>query len=238
MRRTIEPLALRPHPWRQGAHHGGARGFTLLELLIVLLLASGLALVCFNALLADGQLVGRMADGWRQRQERERALDLIRHDLIQGDDVLLNPDQAQHRCSMGKRQPVLVIDTKAGMITYAIGPPPSNIWASRVLMRCGPAFTKAGAWSRKSFQNRVLIDGLQPPATPWQQCPAAGGVEVGNSFALPLSICKEHDTGVVTIRLSQGQEDSTASAVVGLNNFTAAAALNGETGNGDNQNPE
>ncbi len=222
MRRTIKPLALRPHSRRQGIHFSGARGFTLLELLIVLLLASGLAMVCFNALLTDGQLVGRMVDGWRQRQERERALDLIRHDLIQGDDVLLNPHQAQHRCSMSKRQPVLAIVTKAGMITYAIGSPPSNIWASRVLMRCGPAFTKSGVWSQKSFQNRVLIDGLQPPATPWHQCPVAGGVEVGNSFALPLSICKEHATGVVTIRLSQGQEDSTASAVVGLSHFTAA----------------
>lgn len=222
MRRTIKPLALLPHSGRQGAHRGGAGGFTLLELLMVLLLASGFALVCFNALLADGQLVDRMAEHWRQRQERERALDLIRHDLIQGDDVLLNPHQAQHRCSMSKRQPVLVIATKAGMITYAIGSSPSKIWADRVLMRCGPAFTKAGLWSQKSFQNRVLIDGLHPPAIPWRQCPVAGGVEVGNSFGLPLSVCMEYATSLVVVRLSQGQEDSTASAVVGLNRLLAA----------------
>ena len=234
MKRTIKPLTLPSHPGWRGARQGSAAGFTLLELLIVLLLASGLALVCFNALLADGQLVGHMAERWRQRQERERALDLIRHDLTQGDDVLLNPDQAQHRCSMSKRQPVLVIATKAGMITYAIGSPPSDIWASRVLMRCGPSFTKEGVWSRKSFLSRVLIDGLQPPATPWQQCPVAGGVEVGNSFALPLSVCMEHDTGLVVVRLSQGgQEDSTASDVVGIDHWMAVDAPDGSIGQGE-----
>ncbi|MCY3537332.1 MAG: prepilin-type N-terminal cleavage/methylation domain-containing protein [Synechococcus sp. SB0662_bin_45] len=232
MGRTRKPLALLSRAGRQGNDPGdGAGGFTLLELLIVLLLASGLALVCFNALLADGQLVGRMAEGWRQRQERERALDLIRHDLTQGDDVLLDPDLAQHRCSMNKRQPVLVIATKAGPITYAIGSPPSNIWASRVLLRCGPAFTKAGVWSQKSFLNRVLIDGLQPPETPWQQCPVADGAEVGHSFALPLSVCMEPATRLVTVRLSQGQEDSTASAVVGLHNLMAADSPEDKTNN-------
>ena len=123
---------------------------------------------------------------------------------------------------MSRRQPVLVITTKDGPITYAVGSPPSNIWASRVLMRCGPAFTKEGVWSTKSALSRVLIDGLQPPATPWQTCPVAGGEEVGNSFALPVSVCKELKTGLVTVRLSQGKEDSTASAVVGLHRLTAA----------------
>ena len=226
MRRRRKPWAPLPRPGQRGARQNGAGGFTLLELLVVMMLASGLALVCFNALLADGQLVGRMAEGWRQRQERERALDLIRHDLLQGDDVLLNPRQAQHRCSMGRRQPVLVITTKAGPITYAIGPAPSSIWASRVLLRCGPAFTKEGVWSQGSFLNRVLIDGLQPPETPWPQCPVAGGAEVGNSFALPLSVCLEPATGLVTVRLSQGQEESTTSATVGLHRLTASDALN------------
>ena len=224
MKRTSRPWAALPHLGQQGAHRGGAAGFTLLELLIVLLVASGLALVCFNALLADGQLVGSMAEGWRQRQERERALDLIRHDLLQGDEVLLDPGLAKHRCSMRRRRPVLVIATKAGPITYAVGSPPSSIWASRVLLRCGPAFTKVGAWSKKSFLSRVLIDGLQPPETPWRQCPS-GGVEVGNSFALPLSVCKEPATGLVTVRISQGRQDSTASTVVGLHRLTAADVL-------------
>ena len=238
MKRTVDPLAVLAHPGRQGARHGGADGFTLLELLLVLLLASALALVCFNALLADGQLVGRMADRWRQRQERERALDLIRHDLSQGDDVLQNPAQAQHRCSMSRRQPVLVIATQAGAITYAVGAPPSNIWASRVLMRCGPAFTKEGVWSEKSVLSRVLIDGLQPPETPWRQCPVAGGVEVGNSFALPVSVCMEPATGLVTVRLSQGREDSAASAVVGLHRLTAGKDPDGETGQEEEVDPE
>ena len=239
MGRTIRPRALLPGPGRQGAHHGGAGGFTLLEMLIVLLLASGLALVCFNALLADGQLVGRMAERWRRQQERERALDLIRHDLTQGEDVLLNPQQASHRCSMRRRQPVLVIATRAGMITYAIGPPPSGIWADRVLMRCGPAFTKMGVWSQKSFQNRVLIDGLQPPATPWQRCPVSrAAVEVGNSFGLPVSVCMEHATGLVVVRLSQGRETSTASTVVGLNRLMAADAPAGEMGKENGQDVE
>ena len=262
MRKTIKPLALPSSPRRQGACRSSSKGFTLLELLIVLLLASGLALVCFNALLADGQLVGRMAHRWRQRQERERALDLIRHDLMQGDDVLLNPNQAQHKCSIRGRQPVLVIaiptdtgkeddtqtdDTQTDdakpknpfkVITYAIGPPPSNVWASRVLLRCGPAFTKKGEWSDGSFLNRVLIDGLQPPETPWQQCPVPKGVEVGSSFALPLSVCMEPDTGLVTIRLSQGQEDSTASAVVGINHFMKVGDLSQEASQKDGQTLE
>ena len=188
MKRTTRPSS---HIRQRGAHGGGAGGFTLLELLIVMLLASGLALVCFNALLADGQVVGRMAEGWRQRQERERTLDLIRHDLVQGDDLLLDPGLAEHRCSMKGRKPVLVIVTEMGMITYAIGPAPSSIWTTPVLLRCGPAFTKAGVWSQKAFLSRVLIDRLQPPDTPWQQCPTARGVEVGSSFALPLAVCME-----------------------------------------------
>jgi len=200
-------------------HHHGARGFTLLELLIVLLLSSGLVLMCFNLLMADGQLVGRMAGHWRQRQERERALDLIRHDLVQGDQVLLNPQQASHRCSMRRRQPVLAITTEVGIITYAIGPAPSQIWTGPVLMRCGPAFTKEGNWSQKSFQNRVLVDGLESPTEPWKQCPVTGGVNVADSFALPLAICMEPATGLVTVRLSQGQSHSIASTVVGLNRY-------------------
>lgn len=231
MRRTSRPWAWSLRARQRCAGQDGASGFTLLELLIVLLVASGLALVCFNALLADGQLVGRMAERWRQRQERERALDLIRHDLIQGDKVLLDPGLARHRCSMRRRRPVLVIATKAGPITYALGPPPSSIWASRVLMRCGPAFTKQGIWSRKSFLSRVLIDGLQPPETPWRQCPVAGGMEVANSFALPLSVCMEPATGLVTVRLSQGKGDSTTSAAVGLGHFTATGFLKGEASN-------
>ena len=230
MRRRRKPWAVLHRLGQRGARQNGGAGFTLLELLIVMMLASGLALVCFNALLADGQLVGRMAEGWRQRQERERALALIRHDLLQGDDVLLNPRQVQHRCSMRRRQPVLAITTRVGTITYAIGPAPSSIWASRVLLRCGPAFTQDGVWSRKSFLNRVLIDGLQPPETPWQQCPVAGGVEVGNSFALPLSVCLEPATGLVTVRVSQGREESTTSAAVGLGHFTAVNVPEGETG--------
>ncbi|MYA91656.1 MAG: prepilin-type N-terminal cleavage/methylation domain-containing protein [Synechococcus sp. SB0663_bin_10] len=230
MKRTSKSRAWSLRARQRCAGQDGASGFTLMELLIVLLVASGLALVCFNALLADGQLVGRMAERWRQRQERERALDLIRHDLVQGDDVLTDPRLAEHRCSMSKRQPVLVVATKAGPITYAIGPPPSSIWAGRVLMRCGPAFTKAGVWSRKSFLSRVLVDGLQPPETPWRQCPMAGGVEVGNSFALPLSVCMEPVTGLATVRISQGQEDSTASAVVGVHRLTVADSVQGKTG--------
>lgn len=229
MRRTSRPWAWSLRARQRCAGQDGAGGFTLMELLIVLLLASGLALVCFNALLADGQLVGRMAEGWRQRQERERALDLIRHDLVRGEDVLLDPGLAEHRCSMRRRRPVLVIATEAGPITYAIGPPPSNIWASHVLLRCGPAFTKEGEWSRKSFLSRVLVDGLHPPETPWQQCPMAGGVEVGNSFALPLSACMEPATGLVTVRISQGQEASTASAVVGLQRLPAADSVQEKT---------
>lgn len=187
-------------------------GFTLLELLLVLLLGSGLMLVCFNVIFRDGQLVSSMAKAARRTQERELVMNLIRNDLAQGSSVL---NQQHHsRCRKSKRRPVLVIEAEGKQevqVVYALGAPPSGskIWTGRVLWRCTDKATNQRAtW-------RVVIDRLGETATTWS-CPSSAGGMLMASAALPFSACIEPSSGLVMFRLSQGGQATTGSGVVGL----------------------
>lgn len=188
-------------------------GFTLLELLLVLLLGSGLMLVCFNVIFRDGQLVSSMAKAARRTQERELVMNLIRNDLAQGKRVL---SQEQHRqlsskCHKKNRPPVLVIEAEGKQVVYALGAPPSGskIWTGRVLWRCTDKATNQRAMSR------VIIDRLGETAATWT-CPSSAGRMLMASADLPFSACLEPRSGLVMFRLSQGGQATTGSSVVGL----------------------
>ena len=182
----------------------------------MLLLGSGLMLVCFNVIFRDGQLVSSMAKAARRTQERELVMNLIRNDLAQGRRVL---SQEQHRqlnskCRNSKRRPVLVIEAEGKQdvqVVYALGPPPSGsrIWTGRVLWRCFDKSTNQRAtW-------RVVIDRLGETAATWS-CPSSAGGMLMASADLPFSACIEPATGLVMFRLSQGGQATTGSGVVGL----------------------
>ena len=188
-------------------------GFTLLELLLVLLLGSGLMLVCFNVIFRDGQLVSSMAKAARRTQERELVMNLIRNDLAQGSGVLNREQlrQLNSRCRKSNRRPVLVIAAEGKQVVYALGAPPSGskIWTGRVLWRCTDKATNQRAMSR------VIIDRLGETATTWS-CPSSAGGMLMASADLPFSACIERATGLVMFRLSQGGQATTGSSVVGL----------------------
>lgn len=186
-------------------------GFTLLELLLVLLLGSGLMLVCFNVIFRDGQLVSSMAKAARRTQERELVTNLIRNDLVQGSRVLSQEQlrQLSSKCHKKNRPPVLVIEMEGKQVVYALGPPSSKIWTGRVLWRCAIRAGKTrSAWT-------VIIDRLGETATTWP-CPSSAGEMLMASADLPFSACIERATGLVMFRLSQGGQATTGSGVVGL----------------------
>lgn len=168
------PLYGRRHPWRlpcglrlpqrmlPGRHcvaMAAPLGFSLVELLLVLLLSGLLAAVMLQALAAESRAAQRLGQRWRQRQLGLRALELVRQELLQA-SALSTTLQWEPGCSLAGRPVLLQLQTPAGVITYTQGSPPSAIWRGAVLMRCGPAYDLAGALSPGLPQNRVLLDGV------------------------------------------------------------------------------
>lgn len=132
---------------------------TLLELLLALGLGLLLAAVVINLLLAGGDRGLRLARLARERTWQRRSLGLIRADLRRAAALELGSGVGA-ACSMAGRRPVLQLRSASGVITYAVGAPPSPIWRGQVLLRCGPAFGLYGEPSAGAPQNRVLLDGL------------------------------------------------------------------------------
>lgn len=137
-----------------------AKGFSLVELLLAL----GLALIICGGIAKMQVCLQRSADlamrVMRERRFQDRALELIRSDVLRSQAIGLD-GAASSPCGLGGRRSVLALQTEAGTIVYSQGSAPSPIWRGEVLMRCGPAFSLHGEASLGQFQNRVLLDGLQ-----------------------------------------------------------------------------
>lgn len=134
-------------------------GFSLVELLVALVLA-----LMFCGGIAKMQVsLQRSADlamrVMRERRFQDRALELIRADVLRSQAIGLD-GATSGPCGLGGRRSVLALKTEAGTIVYSQGSAPSSIWRGEVLMRCGPAFTLTGETSLGQFQNRVVLDGL------------------------------------------------------------------------------
>jgi hypothetical protein len=138
----------------------GAKGFSLVELLLAL----GLALMICGGIAKMQVCLQHSADlamrVMRERRFQDRALELIRSDVLRSQAIALNGAESGP-CGLGGRRSVLALRTEAGTIVYSQGSAPGAIWRGEVLMRCGPAFSLTGAVSLGEFQNRVLLDGLQ-----------------------------------------------------------------------------
>ena len=180
-------------------------GFSLLELLLACSLGLTLAMAALTALFGDGDLGRRLGRQLRERQRLERALALMAGDLQRG--TVLAPDPAAAglapACGLAGRRPVLqILGSDGRLTTYSVGPPPDPIWRGWVLMRCGRAFGAYGLPSPAAvFQNRVVLDGLDPePPQPFV-CPLPAGQLLQGTGALPLAACAEADSGVVELRL-------------------------------------
>lgn len=137
------------------------RGFSLIELVLACALGAAFSGLMIQALLADAQSGQSLAQRLRQRTLQRRTLALIKSDLQQSDLVEQDPRPELSSCNLSGRVPVLQLQTKAGVITYSIGAPPSSIWRRQVLLRCGPAFGLDGSLSLGgAAQNRVVLDNL------------------------------------------------------------------------------
>jgi prepilin-type N-terminal cleavage/methylation domain-containing protein len=181
--------------WRP---HGGQRrsirqaGFSLVELLVSLLLAGVVSGALLQALLLDSQASQRLGRQLRERQQGQRALELLRQELQQAEWVrrggqgMLPPGPA---CSLTGRKVVLQLGTASGLITYAEGPAPDPIWRGRVLLRCGPAYGLDGGLAGGQPQQRVLLwrqRGSPPNQGPSRGCwrsACAGIWRRGNSWS-------------------------------------------------------
>lgn len=152
-------------------------GFSLVELLVSLLLAGVVSGALLQALLLDTQASQRLGRQLRERQQGQRALELLRQELQQaqwvrrGDQPLL---PAGPQCSLAGRQVVLQLGTASGVITYSEGPASEPIWRGRVLLRCGPAYGLDGGLAAGQPQHRVLLDALAPQGFTAQPGPEAG----------------------------------------------------------------
>ena len=134
-------------------------GFSLVELLVVLVLAGALAAVMLQVLTGESRAAQRLGQRWRQRQLGLRALELVRQELLQA-SAASTAVQWEPGCSLGGRPVLLQLHTAAGVITYTQGVAPSAIWRGAVLMRCGPAYDLTGNLSPGLPQNRVLLDAV------------------------------------------------------------------------------
>ncbi|MFM7648670.1 MAG: prepilin-type N-terminal cleavage/methylation domain-containing protein, partial [Cyanobium sp.] len=156
-------------------------GFSLVELLVSLLLAGVVSGALLQALLLDSQASQRLGRHLRERQQGQRALELLRQELQQaewvrrGDQGVLPPGPA---CSLTGRKVVLQLGTASGLITYAEGPAPDPIWRGRVLLRCGPAYGLDGALAAGPTQHRVLLDALAAKGFTTQSGPKPGLLEI------------------------------------------------------------
>ena len=182
-------------------------GFSLLELL----LASGLGLVVvvivMNSLFGEGALGVRLSRGMRERQALGRANALIRADLERGNAVAIDPEASGMNlsCGLAGRKAVLQISNPDGKLTtYSVGKSSEPIWRGWVLMRCGRAFRSDGSINgAAAFQNRVVIDGLDPAPGSWSGCDLPQAVAIGATASLPLAACMEPISGTVQWQLRQ-----------------------------------
>ena len=136
-----------------------ARGFSLVELLVALLIGCALSGVLLQVLLAELSSGQRFARVLRERAVARRTLELVRGDLLQSRG-LADPAVLAPACNLAGRSVVLHLDTAAGPISYSLGMPSEPIWRGQVLMRCGPAYGLHGELGSGAAQNRVVLDAL------------------------------------------------------------------------------
>ena len=152
------------------------QGFTLVELMLVVLLGCLICGVAFQLLFAETRQGGSLAESLQLKQWQRRTLELVKGDLERASTWRIDPDPSgSWPCALAGRQPKLAILPSDGSepVVYSLGTAPSAIWRGAVLMRCGPAFDlHGGIRSGSRYQNRVVLDGVdrfelhQPPGLP------------------------------------------------------------------------
>jgi hypothetical protein len=180
-------------------------GFTSLELLLACGLGLTLAMATLKALFGDGDLGRCLGRQLREGQRLERTLTLIAGDLERGTVLALDPSAAglAPACGLAGRRPVLqILGSDGRLTTYSVGVPPDAIWRGWVLMRCGRAFGIDGQPNpTAAFQNRVVLDMLDPSPPQAFGCPLPAGQLLVGTAMLPLAACAEADSGLVELRL-------------------------------------
>ena len=140
------------------------QGFTLVELMLVVLVGCLLCGVAFQLLFAETRQGGSLAESFQLKQMQRRTLELVKGDLERASTWQIAPDPSgSWPCALAGRQPKLAITPSDGSdpVLYSLGPAPSAIWRGSVLMRCGPAFDlQGGVRSGSRYQNRVVLDAV------------------------------------------------------------------------------
>lgn len=139
------------------------QGFTLVELMLAAALGLMLFGVALSMLMGDSARSAAMAEAIQVRRLQRRTLRLIQADLATASAWIVDPDSTiPGGCGLSQRRPLLAITPRDGspVLVYSVGDAPSAIWRSPVLMRCGPAFGLDGRPSGGSYQNRVVLDGV------------------------------------------------------------------------------
>jgi len=182
-------------------------GFSLLELLIASSLGLVVVVIVMNSLFGEGALGLRLSRALREREALGRANALIKGDLERGKAVVVDPriNTLPISCGLSGRVAVLhIVDQDGKLTTYSVGKPSEAIWRGWVLMRCGRAFRSDGSLNNvAAFQNRVVIDGLDPSPEVWSGCALPQGAAIGASASLPLAACVESLSGTVQWQLRQ-----------------------------------
>jgi hypothetical protein len=190
-------------------------GFGLVEMMLAMTLGLGFSGVVIQALVGEGRHAQQFSRTLRERSNQQRALALIRSDLVRASAIAEDPSVGTSHCGLAGRTPVLRLRTPEGTIDYSVGAAPSGIWQGRVLVRCGPAYGLDGQVNPGSvFQSRVVLDRLAVKATPWKGCAALLGRSAGQgggrpehdlaaSSRLAFSACLDRDSQLLGLRLEQ-----------------------------------
>jgi prepilin-type N-terminal cleavage/methylation domain-containing protein len=142
-------------------------GFSLLELLLAVMVGCTLVAVIGEALLGELGQSGRLARMLRERTVSERAVELMRSELQEAEEVIVMPGPIERAgCGLAKRKVLLHLGfSSIGSIPrrdviYSIERSPASIWRGHALMRCGPAYGLDGHMNDSELGSHVLLDAL------------------------------------------------------------------------------
>lgn len=194
-------------------------GFTLMELVVAIALATGILAMAGNGLIAIMTKDRQAAADRQNRYELQRTTDFLGQEIRMATRISPCPTReaiGQFQAATGSTnaQPVLVLHLKnlpAPIVYYLATPPPQNrtVWdGPLVLYRWGPTLLLNGEYSRDiatntyRYYNELVVDRVTTPSSN-RTCPAGYDQNIPATGAAGFSLCLGAEGRSVRIALSR-----------------------------------
>jgi prepilin-type N-terminal cleavage/methylation domain-containing protein len=194
-------------------------GFTLIELVVAIALATGILAMAGNGMIAIMAKDRQAAADRQNRYELQRTTDFLGQEIRMATRISPCPTseaigQFQAASGSTNAQPILVLHTKdlpAPIVYYLATPPPKNksVWdGPLVLYRWGPTLLLSGEYSREvttntySYYNELVVDRLTPQSSN-SACPLSYDKSIPATGAAGFSLCLGGEGRSVRLALSR-----------------------------------